>query len=95
MKAYDDSFLKYLIQAEEDARKAADSSLSKKISTEEQSRKDGDAALQDAIDNIDIPDVDLSAYAKTAAMQAGDAATLEAANTFTTDSIADIEIPDV
>ena len=47
--------------------------------------------LLDAIDNIEIPeDQDLSTYATIDAMQAGDADTLAAANTFTTDAIAAI-----
>ena len=91
LEAYDDSRLKYLIQTEEDSRKAADTSLSKKIATEEQSRKAADKELQDAIDSLEIPGVDPALYATVVAMNAGDAATLAAANAYT-DAIA---IPEV
>ena len=100
LEAYDDSSFAVhvlIIDTETSERKAADTSFElTKISTEETvAQGQVTRPCKKRLTTLEIPDdVDLSSYATTAAMQAGDAATLASANTFTTDSIADIEIPE-
>ena len=94
LESYDDSALSNAIKQEEDARKAADSSLGRKLDLEAQYRKDEDTSLQDQIDALQSPAVDPALYATVVAMEKGDADTLAAANTFTTEAIADIEFPE-
>ena len=91
---YNDTELRNKISAEEKARAAGDSNLSKQISNEAQYREDGDDALQAQLDALQIPAVDPALYATVVAMEKGDADTLAAANTFTTEAIADIEFPE-
>ena len=92
---YDDTKLTNRVAQEEEARKAGDSSLDKKIKTEAQYREEEDDALQAQLDALQIPAVDPALYATVVAMEKGDADTLAAANTFTTEAIAAIEFPEL
>ena len=91
---YDDTKLTNRIAQEEAARASSDSNLDKKIKTEAQYREEGDDALQAQLDALQIPAVDPVLYATVVAMEKGDADTLAAANTFTTEAIAGIEFPE-
>ena len=89
LEAFDETKLTNRIAQEEAARAAGDASLDGKIKTEAQYREDGDDALQAQLDAIDP-----SLYATVLTVEAGDAATLAAANKYTDESIAAIDFPD-
>ena len=92
---YDDTQVRNLISQEEKARESADDTLRKNLQNETKYRTEADSSLQDQIDALEIPAVDPDLYATLVAMEKGDADTLAAANTFTTEAIAAIEFPEL